>query len=94
MSEGIKYDSGKPRWSLLLPGFLESMAKILTYGAKTYGDYNWQLVTPTERYLDALHRHACAAVESDQDDPDTHQSHWAHVAVNAMFLWYFSRKNK
>ena len=30
------------RYDILDPTFLEIMAKIADYGAKTYGDYNWQ----------------------------------------------------
>ena len=38
---GRKDDAGKLRWSLIPTQALEDVVKVLTYGARKYGDDNW-----------------------------------------------------
>jgi hypothetical protein len=44
MTEGIKYDVSKPRWSLIPNGTLEEVIKVLEYGANKYSPDNWKKV--------------------------------------------------
>ena len=39
-SAGRKDDDGKPRWDLLPFAEAEEVVKVLTYGARRYGDHN------------------------------------------------------
>lgn len=43
MSEklGDRFNEGKPRWSLVPQSALIPMVRVLEFGAKKYGDYNW-----------------------------------------------------
>jgi len=90
---GRKDDQGKLRWgllrkSMLLP--LEAVIRVLMFGAKKYGDENWQLVdNPKVRYRDALDRHLAEIDRGVLVDPDTGENHYAHVATNALFLLWF-----
>ena len=84
--EGRKYDAGKNRLDLLLPGFLWEVGEVLSHGANKYGEYNWQHVEP-ERYEAALLRHFIAWQCGAQTDPETGLHHLAHLACSAMFLW-------
>jgi len=86
----LKFDSGKPRWSLLMQGLANSLAGIvavLTFGAKKYAAHSWRNVqNGQERYKDALYRHLHAIESGELTDPESGCSHWSHVATNALFL--------
>lgn len=89
----LKWDEGKLKFRLILPEFEEVMAEILTKGEINHpavdGQPSWQHVEP-EAYIDALKRHVNKAQRGEKYDPDMNTNHWAHVAVNAMFLYWFS----
>lgn len=90
---GRKDDQGKLRWGLLRKSLvvcLEAVIRVLMFGAKKYGDENWQRVeNPKVRYRDALDRHLAEIDKGVMVDPDTGEHHMAHVATNALFLLWF-----
>lgn len=88
-SEGKKYDNAKPRPALIPMDALMEVARVLSFGAAKYGEYNWQLVRPTARYSDALMRHVMAYVGGERCDPETGMHHLAHAATNSLFLIWF-----
>lgn len=84
---GLKYDSGKPRMSLLPPHALTEMAKVMTFGASKYKAHSWkQVENAQERYLDALMRHAIAYVACERVDPESGLPTMAHIMCDAAFL--------
>lgn len=89
-SKDLKFDAGKPRWSLLMRGLaaaLGGVVAVLTFGAKKYAAHSWRNVpNGEERYLDALYRHLDALQRGEKTDPESGLSHWSHVATNALFL--------
>lgn len=88
---GRKDDAGKPRADLLVPEFLEEMAAVLTMGAEKYSENSWKYVeNAVPRYTAALYRHLWAAQKNELIDSESNLSHYAHIAVNAMFLYYFA----
>lgn len=88
MTEGTKYDSGKPEFSLLPPYALEEVAKVLTYGANSkYGRDNWKNVPDGEyRYLNAAYRHLNAYIKGEKADPETGLNHLAHLTCCVLFM--------
>ena len=56
-TEGIKYDGGKFRMSLLPQEAIEDILEVLEYGAIKYSPDGWKDVKPKKRYLDAAYRH-------------------------------------
>ena len=86
---GMKFDGGKPRWSLMmqgLPKFLEGVAKVLTFGAGKYAAHSWRGVPEGyERYRDALYRHLNAIERGETHDPESGLPHWYHVGCNVGF---------
>lgn len=70
-----------------LARFLSDTLVVLELGAKKYGDYNWQKVSP-ERYVDAVGRHLLADGEGEKLDKESGVSHLAHVFCNCLFLIY------
>ncbi|QFP93571.1 hypothetical protein [Pectobacterium phage CX5] len=90
VSDGMKYDGGKPRMDLLLSGCpqaLTQVAEILTFGAAKYAAHSWQTVPQgEERYLAALLRHLTAHAGGEDKDAESGMSHLAHAACNALFI--------
>lgn len=90
-----KYDSGKPRFSLIDPKFMLEFAQVMTMGAEKYGADNWKTIeNAIPRYKDALHRHMNAFEQGKMDDEESGLSHLAHIAANAMFLHWFALNPK
>lgn len=92
---GLKYDSDKPRMSLLPARALESVADVLTFGAKKYGPNNWRLVdNMKERYLNATLRHISAIMKDEDMDPESGLPHAAHAICGLMFMLDIELGNK
>lgn len=90
---GLKFDSGKPRMSLLPPHALTEMANVMTFGAQKYAAHSWKNVeNAQERYLDALLRHAVAYVAGERIDPESGKPTMAHIMCNAAFLIELERE--
>lgn len=91
--EGTKLDQGKPRFDLILPEVLLSVAKVLAQGAEIHGDYNWKELK-RERIIASMFRHANAIHRGeylDDGDNGTGEPHASCLICNAMFLsWHDS----
>lgn len=84
---GRKYDSGKPEFSLLPPWALESVAKVLTFGAEKYEIDNWKHVSNGEyRYRNAALRHINDYIKGEKTDPESGCNHLAHAICCLMFI--------
>ena len=91
--QGLKFDSDKPRYSLIPPILNLEVAKVLTFGARKYAPNNWQLVeNGEERYLDALYRHLEAYRSGELVDPESGLYHLSHAACNISFLLHFQHE--
>jgi hypothetical protein len=94
MSEGNKDDAGKARHELIAPEFLDGLARVLTFGARKYGDRNWENGMSWSRPFGALMRHMWAWWRGENFDPETGESHLYHAACCLMFLAaYFERRH-
>lgn len=92
---GKKFDSNKPRWSLLPEGVLTQVVKVLTFGSTKYADNNWKQVEPfRDRYYNAMMRHIEAWWSGEQDDTETKIHHLAHAICCAMFLIWGDNHDK
>lgn len=87
MTDGKKFDNGKPRFSLIPKGSLAPVINVLEYGARKYSEDNWRKVANAEtRYFDAAHRHLNAWWDGQTLDPETGESHLAHAVSCLLFL--------
>lgn len=86
MSQGLRYNKGKPRFDLLPPIALEEISKVLTYGAEKYEPWNWSKGFNHTDVLASLQRHLNAWTRGEDIDPETGLSHLAHAGCNIMFL--------
>ena len=85
---GVKADSGKIKPTLLFKSLneqVQTVLRVLQFGANKYGDDNWKLVEK-ERYEDALGRHILAYYSGEKCDKDTGESHLAHAICCSLFL--------
>lgn len=91
-SNGMKFDSDKPDYSLVPFGALDEVVKVLTYGAKKYDRFNWEKVE-RHRYEAAALRHISAYMQGEKFDPETGINHMAHAVCSLMFLVEFDKKD-
>lgn len=85
MSKGIKFDSGKPDYSLVPFDVMDEVVKVLTFGAQKYDRFNWKNVE-THRYEAAAMRHISQYMQGVKLDEETDCRHLAHAIVNLMFI--------
>ena len=87
--EGVKYDEGKPRFSLIPVEPLTEVAKVFTLGAEKYHADNWRKGMDWDRVFSAMMRHAYAWWGGETNDPKDGQHHLSSVIWCAMVLmWY------
>lgn len=92
-TDGVKFDSGKPRWSLLPIKQVEDVVKVLTCGAQKYSDNNWENVSNIEdRYFSAAMRHISAWKQGNKLDGETGLPHLAHAVCCFLFIMWFDEK--
>ena len=85
-AEGVKHDSGKPRMELLPPEALEDIAKVFSFGANKYGDYNWRGGIKTTRLVGAILRHIFSYLSGETNDPESGLPHIAHAGCGVMMV--------
>lgn len=91
LKEGVKHDGGKARMDLISPTSLFALARVLTFGANKYADRNWEKGFAWCRAIGAILRHTFAYLGGETLDPETGESHMAHVMCEAMFLVHFEK---
>lgn len=86
INEGVKFDHGKPDFSLLSPIALARLSQVLSVGAKKYAAHNWRNGMNESRLLAAALRHIFAYLNGDDYDQETGLPHTAHAMCCLMFL--------
>ena len=81
----LKFDDDKIRFDLIPPEWPDSLARILTYGAKKYKPNNWRK-GEIDRYIGAVHRHLNAWQQGDLLDKESGMPHLWHAMCNIGFL--------
>lgn len=89
---GSKFDAGKARIDLIAPEMLIGTAEILDFGAKKYGERNWEAGMSWSRPFAALMRHMWAWWAGEEKDAETGKSHLFHAACCLMFLIAFEAR--
>lgn len=97
MCEAIKekasrFNKGKPKWSLVHYKSLEPLVEVLEFGAKKYGEFNWQKGLDRKEILESMMRHLTALMDGEQNDKESGLHHIGHIMANAMFYEYFNTK--
>ena len=87
----VKHDAEKVRPELLPPAALLKVARVFTFGARKYAAENYLQGTNWRRYTGAALRHLLAFCTGENDDPETGESHLAHLCCCAMMLMELQR---
>jgi hypothetical protein len=87
----VKHDAEKVRHELVPSHALEQVARVFTFGAKKYADENYLRGTNWRRYIGAALRHLHAFARGEDNDPETGESHLAHLICCAMMLLELKR---
>lgn len=93
MSEGTKYDQGKPDYSLIPPVALDEIAAVWTFGQKKYAAFNWAKGFAWRRPIAAALRHIFAWLRGESIDPESGHSHLAHAVCCLMMVIHFQKTN-
>lgn len=84
--EGRKFDGSKPKMHLLPPKAISEVAKVLTFGADKYGEFNWKLLENLhDRYNSAALRHIFANLDGEALDNESGYHHLAHAICCLLF---------
>ena len=94
MTQGTKHDTGKPMVALVPQKALLEVAKVMTYGATKYKQFNWKQGLTYLRLYSATMRHMIAWHSGENSDPETGISHIAHACCNLLMLCEFETEQR
>lgn len=83
-----RFNTDKPKWSLVDFKSLEPMVNVLEFGAKKYSAHQWKIGLPTTEICESLLRHIFAYMNGENNDKDSGLPHIGHAMCNLMFLQY------
>jgi len=94
-NHSLRYNTGKPKWSLVNMHSLVPMIRVLEYGSLKYAPFNWQKPTERDTLINSMQRHLAALIDGNELDDESGLSHIGHIMANAMFYSYhFVEKEK
>lgn len=84
-----KDDSAKPDMSLVTYSMIEPAAKILKFGEKKYGRYNYRNPNPgfEQRLIAATIRHLLQHTDGQELDSESNEPHLAHALASLMLIF-------
>lgn len=88
-NKALRYNTNKPKWSLVHFQSLLPMVRVLEFGATKYAPHNWQKGLVKSEVLDSLQHHLAALIDGEENDPESKESHMGHIMCNTMFYNYF-----
>ena len=86
--KGDRFNSSKPRWSLVDYPSLLPLVQVLEFGANKYGENNWKKGLSYTQTTESLLRHVYAFLDNQDIDEESKLHHIGHILCNAMFLSY------
>ena len=93
MTEALKHDKEKLKLELIPPEAINSLGEVLTFGAKKYGERNWENGFCYSRLFGALMRHLWAFWGGEDIDAESGLPHLYHAhACIAFLVTHYDRK--
>jgi len=84
--QAMRFNQGKPQWSLVDFSCFEDMVRVLEFGTKKYDRDNWKKGLPMRAQCESMMRHLIALMNGEVNDPETGLPHWSHIQCNTMFM--------
>jgi len=88
---GSRNNSDKLQWSLIDFPSLEPAVRVMEFGAKKYGKYNWKKGLKTTEICESMLRHIFAYLDGEDIDKESGLPIEGHILCNAMFLAYMMK---
>lgn len=85
---GLRYNDGKPKWSLVPMKALVPMVDVLMFGAKKYSPWNWTKGLTYTSIIDSMQRHINSFMDGEDNDRESKLTHVGHILCNGLFLSY------
>ena len=86
--KALRYNEGKPKWSLVHYESLIPMIRVLEFGALKYAPKNWMKPMNETEILESMQRHLAAVMDGELYDKESGIHHMGHIMCNAMFYNY------
>jgi hypothetical protein len=86
----LRYNTGKPKLSMIPFRPLKELAKVYEMGVKKYGRDNWRKGLPWTGMADSCLRHLGSWLEGENDDAESGLNHLLHAAWNLITLVEYS----
>ncbi|MDB2596638.1 DUF5664 domain-containing protein [Pseudomonadales bacterium] len=83
-NRSLRYNNGKPDYSLIPLASMKEAAKVLEYGATKYARDNWKRPTHWSVSFACLQRHLAAWQEGEDNDPESGRNHLGHAMCNIL----------
>lgn len=90
--KSLRFNEGKTEWSLVDFKSIESLPKVLAFGAKKYSRNNWKKGLDLDQILDSASRHLFALMSGEINDPESGLPHAGHILCNIMFYEFHRNK--
>jgi len=92
-TKALRYNEGKVDLTFLEGEFLRGVAKVFMQGAEKYSRDNWKKSIGAPEHqeyrdsiLQSLLRHVLAVMDGELIDPESGQTHLAHVGANVQMM--------
>ena len=89
-----KFDTKKIDLTFAPAELIESVSKVMAFGAKKYGRDNWKKCENPNDYIAATLRHLYAILKGEEIDSETGFAHIDHAACCIAFLVWMQRKKE
>src|SRR6185295_6841615 len=90
--KAMRFNKGKPEWSLVDFQAFIPMVRVLEFGAQKYARDNWKNGLDMDQILDSMLRHIFAIIDGQDIDPESGLPHIGHIQCNTMFYAHFRKK--
>lgn len=84
----LRYNNGKPDYSLIPMAAMKEAAHVLEYGASKYAVDNWMKPTNWRVSYACLMRHMSAWQSGEDLDPESGRNHLGHAMCNILQMLY------
>ena len=91
MSDALRYNEGKPQWSLVDFDSLIPLVRVLESGKAKYELDNWKKNMPLDEIMNSAMRHITALSDGELLDKESGLEHAGHAMANLMFYIYHSK---